>query len=235
MFRDILRVGGPAVLNNLAANLAVVVATSLIAPLGAAALAGFGLGIRLEYLQIPIVFGVGTGMVAMVGMNVGAHQHARARQIALTGACIAGVATEAVGLAAAIFPHAWLHLFTHDDAALDMGVRYLHVVAPAYGLYGIGLALYFASQGAKRMKWSVGASFARVALVGVLGTAAIHWGPCVCRAGQPRPDRRSCSRWWSPWPPSLRSTSCLGSRRWARLASKGQGLLPPGPHQRQSL
>jgi putative MATE family efflux protein len=185
LFRDILRVGGPAVLNNLAANLAVVVATSLIAPLGAAALAGFGLGIRLEYLQIPIVFGVGTGMVAMVGMNVGAHQHARARQIALTGACIAGVATEAVGLAAAIFPHAWLHLFTHDAAALDMGVRYLRVVAPAYGLYGIGLALYFASQGAKRMKWSVGASFARVALVGVLGTAAIHWGRAYAGPGSP--------------------------------------------------
>jgi len=176
LFLDILRVGGPAVLNNLVANLAVVVATSLVAPLGAPALAGFGLGIRLEYLQIPLVFGVGTGMVAMVGMNVGARQFARARQVALTGACIAGVATEIVGLAAAIFPRDWLHLFTQDEAALDVGVRYLHVVAPAYGLFGFGLALYFASQGAKRMGWSVGAGFVRVMLVAGAGTAAMRWG-----------------------------------------------------------
>jgi len=135
LFLDILRVGGPALLNNVMTNLAVVIATSLIAPLGAPALAGFGLGIRLEYLQIPIVFGIGSGMVAMVGMNVGAQQFARARRAALTGACLAAAATEAVGLAAAIFPRAWLHLFTGNEAALDIGTRYLHVVAPAYGMW----------------------------------------------------------------------------------------------------
>jgi putative MATE family efflux protein len=176
MFYDILRVGGPGVINNFSANLAVVVATSLIAPLGAPALAGFGLGIRLEYLQIPLVFGIGTGMVAMVGMNVGARQMSRARRVALTGAVIAAVVTEAVGLAAAAFPRAWLHLFTDNEAAIAFGVRYLHVVAPAYGLFGFGLALYFASQGARRMTWSVCGGLSRVALVIGLGTAAIAWG-----------------------------------------------------------
>jgi putative MATE family efflux protein len=176
LFYDILRVGGPGVINNFSANLAVVVATSLIAPLGAPALAGFGLGIRLEYLQIPLVFGIGTGMVAMVGMNVGARQMSRARRVALTGAVIAAVVTEAVGLAAAAFPRAWLHLFTDNEAAIAFGVRYLHVVAPAYGLFGFGLALYFASQGARRMTWSVCGGLSRVALVIGLGTAAIAWG-----------------------------------------------------------
>jgi putative MATE family efflux protein len=176
LFYDILRVGGPGVINNFSANLAVVVATSLIAPLGAPALAGFGLGIRLEYLQIPLVFGIGTGMVAMVGMNVGAKQFSRARRVALTGAAIAAVVTEAVGLAAAAFPRAWLHLFTGNAAAIGFGVRYLHVVAPAYGLFGLGLALYFASQGARRMTWSVCGGLARVGLVIGLGTAAIAWG-----------------------------------------------------------
>lgn len=185
LFLDILRVGGPALLNNVMTNLAVVVATSLIAPLGAPALAGFGLGIRLEYLQIPIVFGIGTGMVAMVGMNVGARQFARARRVALTGACIAAAATEAVGLAAAIFPRAWLRLFTDNEAALDIGTRYLQVVAPAYGLFGFGLALYFASQGAKRMGWSVGAGLVRVTLVAGLGAAAIRWGGAYADPGNP--------------------------------------------------
>jgi putative MATE family efflux protein len=174
LFRSILGVGAPAVVNNLTVNLAVVLGTSMIASLGSQALAGFGLGIRLEYLQIPIVFGVGTGMVAMVGMNVGAGQFERARRVALTGACIAAVATEIVGGAAAVFPHAWLHLFTRDEGAIAVGVRYLHVVAPAYGFLGFGLALYFASQGAKRMGWAMAAGFGRLAVVAGLGGAVMR-------------------------------------------------------------
>ena len=177
LFRRILGVGAPAVVNNFNTNIAVVLGTSLMAPLGNQALAGFGLGIRLEYLQIPIVFGVGTGMVAMVGMNVGAGQFERARRIALTGACVAAVLTEAVGGAAALFPHAWLHLFTQDEGAVAVGVRYLHVVAPAYGFLGFGLALYFASQGAKRMGWAMAASFGRLAVVAGLGGLVMRGAP----------------------------------------------------------
>ena len=174
LFADILGVGGWALVNNLTTNLAVVVATTLVSPLGTHALAGFGLGIRLEYLQIPIVFGFGTGLVAMVGMNTGAGQLARAREIAWTGAAVAAVATETVGLAAAIFPRAWIGLFTDDLAAIEVGVRYLHLVAPAYGLIGVGLALYFASQGARRMPWSVAAGIARCALIAVVGWITVH-------------------------------------------------------------
>ena len=176
LFRDILGVGAPAVVNNLTTNLAVVLATSMVAPLGSQALAGFGLGVRLEYLQIPIVFGVGTGMVAMVGMNVGAGQFERARRVALTGACVAAAATEIVGGAAALFPHAWLHLFTQDEGAVAVGVRYLHVVAPAYGVLGFGLALYFASQGARRMGWAMTAGFGRLAIVAGLGGFVMRAG-----------------------------------------------------------
>ena len=177
LFHTILGVGAPAVVNNLTVNLAVVIGTSIVASLGSQALAGFGLGIRLEYLQIPIVFGVGTGMVAMVGMNVGAGQFERARRVALTGACLAAVATEVVGGAAALFPHAWLHLFTQDEGAIAVGVHYLHVVAPAYGFLGFGLALYFASQGAKRMKWAMTAGFGRLAVVAGLGSLVMHGSP----------------------------------------------------------
>ena len=173
-FAHILGVGGWALINNLTTNLAVVVATTLVSPLGTHALAGFGLGIRLEYLQIPIVFGVGSGLVAMVGMNVGAGQWQRARKVAWTGALVAAVATEAVGLGAALFPHAWLGLFTQDADAIAIGVRYLQTVAPFYGLIGVGLSLYFASQGARRMHWPVAAGVLRVIVVVGIGSVAVH-------------------------------------------------------------
>ncbi|KQP15041.1 MATE family efflux transporter [Pseudorhodoferax sp. Leaf267] len=176
LFRDILGVGGPAIVNNITLNLSVLTATALVSPLGSPALAGFGLGIRLEYLQIPIVFGFGAAMVAMVGMNTGAGQLVRARRVAWTGALMAAGATAIVGLAAALFPAAWLGLFTQNAEAIRVGTQYLRTVGPAYGLFGLGLSLYFASQGARRMGWSLVAGAARLAIVYVAGHLALKMG-----------------------------------------------------------
>jgi hypothetical protein len=110
-------------------------------------LAGFGLGIRLEYLLIPVVFGVGAAMIPMIGMNVGAGNLRRAREIAWTGALGAAAITGAIGVAAALFAPAWIGLFTDDAAAIAGGAAYLRIAGPAYALIGLGLAFSFASQG----------------------------------------------------------------------------------------
>jgi putative MATE family efflux protein len=153
LFAQILRVGGPSLINNVMTNLTVVLLTALVGPFGTFALAGYGMGVRLEYLLIPLVFGFGSALVTMVGTNFGAGQHARARRVAWTGALIAAGATEVIGLAAAFFPYAWLGLFSDEPAVLAAGAAYLRVVGPAYGFFGLGLALYFASQGAGRLVW----------------------------------------------------------------------------------
>ena len=41
---------------------------------------------------------------------------------------------------------AWLGLFDTDPGMLATGAAYLRVVGPSYGLFGLGLCLYFASQ-----------------------------------------------------------------------------------------
>lgn len=172
---DILRVGMPGSLNTIQVNLTVVLLTGLVGSFGTAALAGYGMGARLEYLQIPLVFGLGSALVTMVGTNVGAGQVARARRIAWTGAAMADAATGDIGLAAAMFPHAWLGLFSHHPGVLSAGTTYLRRVSPAYGFVGLGLALYFASQGAGRVLWPLLAGFARLLTAAVGGWVAIHW------------------------------------------------------------
>src|SRR5438445_798747 len=151
LFRDILRVGLPGALNTIQTNLTVVVLTGLVGAFGTVALAGYGTGARLEYLQIPLVFGLGSALVTMVGTNVGAGQLARARRIALVGGAMAFALTETIGLAAALFPGVWMGLFTRDPAVVAAGSAYLRVVGPSYGFFGLGLALYFASEGAGRV------------------------------------------------------------------------------------
>jgi len=70
----------------------------------------------------------------------------RALRTAWIGAAMAVVLTEAIGLCAAAFPTAWLSLFGTDPAMLDAGARYLRAVGPFYGMLGLALSLYFASQ-----------------------------------------------------------------------------------------
>jgi len=175
LFWEILRVGAPGSLNTVLTNLTVVVLTALVGPFGATALAGYGMGARLEYLQIPIVFGLGSGLVTMVGTSVGAGDRARAVRVAWVGAAMAATITGVIGILAALFPLAWLGLFTADPGVLAAGTRYLTIVGPFYGFFGAGLALYFASQGAGRLLWPLCAGFTRLVVAGAGGWLATRW------------------------------------------------------------
>jgi len=104
----------------------------------------------------------------------GAEQRERALRAAWTGAAIATGLAEAIGLAAAIAPRAWLMLFDTDPAMLDAGSRYLHAVGPFYGFFGLGMALYFASQGAGQVLWALLANLARLAIATIGGWLALH-------------------------------------------------------------
>src|SRR5262249_48200374 len=91
------------------------------------------------------------------------------------GAAIAAGLCEAIGLGAATFPKAWLGLFDTDPAMLDVGIRYLQTVGPAYGLFGLGMALYFASQGAGRLLWPLLANLTRLIIAAGGGWLALRW------------------------------------------------------------
>jgi putative MATE family efflux protein len=174
LFREILRVGAVASLTSVQTNVTVGLTTSLVATFGSAAVAGYGTGARLEYLLIPLVFGMGGPLVAMVGTNIGAGQRARALRAAWTGAVLAFALTEAIGVAAALHPDVWLGLFGHDPAMLAAGAAYLRVVGPFYGCFGLGLVLYFASQGAGRLLWPVIAGMLRMIVAVCGGAIALH-------------------------------------------------------------
>ncbi|MDE1569531.1 MATE family efflux transporter [Aquabacter sp. P-9] len=162
---SITRVGLLSALQSIQTNIVIAGATALVAAhAGVEAVAGFGTGVRLEYLLIPLIFGIGAPVVALVGTNMGAGQNARAVRIALTGAALAFTVTEAIGLTAALFPEAWLALFSAEPDMIAVGSAYLRSVGPFYGFFGIGLSLYFAAQGAGRLFWPTVGGFLRLVI-----------------------------------------------------------------------
>lgn len=176
LFRDILRIGLMGSISTVSTNLSIGIATSLAGGFGSAAIAGYGTASRLEYLLVPLVFGLGAPLVAMVGTCIGAGQRERALRAAWMGAAMAFALTEAIGLAAAAFPRAWLSLFGTDVSMIESGTLYLRAVGPMYGFFGVGLVLYFASQGAGRLLWPVMGNLARLLVAAIGGWLAIRWG-----------------------------------------------------------
>ncbi len=172
--RDILRIGAVSSLVSVTTNVSIATATGLAGTFGPLAVAGYGTGARLEYLLVPLVFGLGAPLAAMVGTAIGAERRDRAVKVAWTGAAIASALTEAIGLVAAGYPTAWLSLFGNDPTMNAVGARYLHMVGPFYGFFGMGLALYFASQGAGRLGWPLLAAVLRVTIATLGGFIAVR-------------------------------------------------------------
>jgi putative MATE family efflux protein len=180
MFLDILRVGALASFSPLQTVLTVLILTRLVAGFGTEALAGYGIGARLEFLLVPIAFAVGVACVPMVGMAMGAGDVARARRAAWTGAAVAACALGLIGLVVVIVPGAWSGLFTSDPAVLSTANLYLRLAGPAFAFVGLGLVLYFSSQGAGKVLGPVLAATVRLVLIAVGGwllemTAAPVW------------------------------------------------------------
>jgi putative MATE family efflux protein len=151
LFQDILKVGLFAALNTIQLNLMVLLVTAAVGRFGVDAIGGFGTASRLDYVLIPILFGLGTATLTMVGTNIGAGNVARAKKIAWLGTGISVVFTETVGLLVAIFPGLWIGLFSNDGAVLETGSLYFQIVAPVYAANGVIFALGFAAQGSGRM------------------------------------------------------------------------------------
>jgi len=178
-FRDIMKVAMPASLSPLLTVSTVLLLTALVGTFGQNALAGYGIGSRVEFLIIPLVFGLGSSMTSLVGMSIGAGNFDRAERVGWIGGTCAGVIAGLVGLSLAIFPDAWISQFTMDAEVHSAAKTYIQIVGPCFFFQGIGLALYFASQGAHAMFWPVIATILRFVLAGTVAwllAFQLGWG-----------------------------------------------------------
>ena len=174
-FLEITGVGLLASVGTVQINLTIAVVTAAVGTFGQAAVAGYGIASRLEYIQVPLLFGLGTAVMTMVGVNIGAGQIKRAQRIAWLGAVVAFAFSSFIGMVAAVAPQLWLTLFSRDAEILVAGSIYLQQVAPFYGFIGAAMALYFASIATKRVLWPVLAGTVRMIAAAFIGWVAVRY------------------------------------------------------------
>ena len=173
--QDILRVGAVACISPFQSVLTILILTRLVTSFGTEALAGFGIGTRLEFLLVPIAFAIGVAPVPLVGMAIGAGNSQRARQAAWTAAALATAILGALGVVVAVAPDLWTTLFTREPIVIQSSASYFLWAGPFYGFFGLGLSLYFSSLGAGKAAGPVLAGTLRLAVVAAGGALLAYW------------------------------------------------------------
>jgi Na+-driven multidrug efflux pump len=87
---------------------------------------------------------------------------------------LAGPTTALMLMQILVAVQAWSRLFTSDDQVAAASMSYIRHVAPFYCLFGLGISLNFASQGAGRMTAPLIASFARMIAATIAGWIVVE-------------------------------------------------------------
>jgi putative MATE family efflux protein len=169
--REILRVGVPAAVSTSVSNLGLMTLTAVVTRLGAADLAAYGLGTRLDFLLMSFGYGFGAAVLTLVGMAAGARRLDRVQAFVGRAAAITTVLLAVPGLLLCWRPALWLGLFTDDPGIHAVGAQYFRIIGPSYPFFGITMVIAFAFQGLGRatipLAWMI------VRTIGVLAVAVL--------------------------------------------------------------
>ncbi len=136
-------------------------------PFGAAAQAGFGIGMRIVQSGFMPVVALGFAAAPVAGQNVGARLADRVRRTFRDAATMAAGAMVALLLLCQLAPAALVGIFTADRTAIAVGVEYLRIVSWSFVASGIVFVASSLFQAMGNTVPSLVASAARLTIVAV--------------------------------------------------------------------
>jgi putative MATE family efflux protein len=159
LLRKLVGIGYPATIDGWARSFAAVTMAAFVSPFGTAAIAAYGIGVRLMSISWSVAGAVGQATASGVGQNLGAKTPDRARKLTwlATGGTM-GLLFVAAALAVA-FPGVMIGVFIDDPAVIDEGTVFLRIIAPFWAFFGGTMVIQGALRGAGQTKVAMGLSF----------------------------------------------------------------------------
>jgi len=150
IFLSIIRIGFPSSLSHSINSIGMIILMGLVGTFGTAAIAAFGVGMRLESLAILPVIGMLSALIPFIGQNLGAGKIDRAERAT-------SLASYAVIVFMLFFSALWFFFpdiiyspFTSDPQVLQTGTGYLRIISFGYVFMGLNFILGAAFQAAGR-------------------------------------------------------------------------------------
>ncbi|MFB6134499.1 MAG: MATE family efflux transporter [Halanaeroarchaeum sp.] len=179
----LISIGYPATFDGWARSVAAVVMASLVTPFGTAAIAAYGIGLRLMSVTWSVAGAVGQAAATGVGQNLGADTPNRANAVAWMAAGGTMLFLSAAGLLAILFPDGLYRVFIDDPAIVAEGRIFLFVIAPVWGFYGGTMVIQGAFRGAGQTGVAMALSLLSRWVFRVPVAVAVAYAPTVVLPG----------------------------------------------------
>jgi putative MATE family efflux protein len=167
LWRDLLKIGLPAGAEFALLAVYLIIVYIVSRPFGAAAQAGFGIGLRIVQASFLPVVALGFAVSPVAGQNFGARRADRVVQTFKVGAMLAAAGMIVLAAITWLSADAMMGIFSSDPMVIAVGEQYLHVVAwnfVASGIIFVGSSMFQAMGNAMP---SLFASAARIVIIAV--------------------------------------------------------------------
>jgi putative MATE family efflux protein len=129
LWRKMLAIGLPAGFEFAITAVYLVIVYSITRPFGAAAQAGFGIGMRVVQAGFMPVVALGFSVAPVAGQNFGARQARRVKDTFRDATLMAAAAMLLFTIACQIAPAALVGVFSKDPAVIAVGQEYLRIIS----------------------------------------------------------------------------------------------------------
>jgi putative MATE family efflux protein len=167
LWRKMLAIGLPAGFEFALMGVYLFIVYTITRPFGAAAQAGFGIGMRIIQAGFMPVVALGFSVAPVAGQNFGARQAERVKTTFKDAALMASVVMATFALACHIAPAALIGIFSADPNVIIVGDEYLRIVSWNYVASGIIFVASSMFQAMGNTVPSLIASGARIVIIAV--------------------------------------------------------------------
>ena len=133
----IVKIGFPSMIQQSAVALGIAAVTSFVNSFGAAAIAAFGAGGRVDSIAFVPAQSIGLAVSAISGQNIGAGRYDRISGIFKWGVIMTLSITLFFSVLFLTIPHILLTPFTTDPEVIEIGSNYLRIAGPAITFFAV--------------------------------------------------------------------------------------------------
>lgn len=182
LWKRLLAIGLPAGVEFGLIAVYLFIVYSVCRPFGAAAQAGFGIGMRVVQAGFMPVVALGFAVAPVAGQNFGARQAQRVKHTFRDAALMAAAVMVVFAIACHIAPAALVRVFSADPTVIAVGDEYLRIVSWNYVASGIIFVASSMFQAMGNTIPSLASSFVRILIVAIpvfilsrLPGFQLHW------------------------------------------------------------
>ena len=141
VMRRIVKIGAPSAIGSISFSMARMVIMPMLSVFGMGVVAAYGVGTRISAFGIMMLVGIGLGLSALIGHNMGAGKRERARKTANEALLLCTGIMTALGAAIALGAGPIMRQFFDDPEIVAYGVELMRILAIGFPFTGLYITL----------------------------------------------------------------------------------------------